>query len=296
VRDLGDRNFEVFCLQLLAVHSRLTGRLDEARQRLADALATARKLGFGDRVPSLLLDDGRTLVEQGEYGQALQTFEKGLADGSPGAALELRIELARLKTRLGDYDDAQRALDQIATEKGSAAANLAPRLAAARGDLAYARGETKEARAAFERASKLWTDELPDAASVEARAYLGFLDGPRGVPMIAESVAQAARMKRPAVEAVARVLLAQAELRGGRPTRAQSALADVPVDVLSPEWRARVHYWRAEARDRVAAGSGADDRRDARKWLDEAERRVPVELRERYLSKADLQGVASLGH
>ena len=49
---------------------------------------------------------------------------------------------------------------------------------AAFGELAYAlRPGRKQARALFETASRLWTDDLPDAASVEARAYLGLLDG-----------------------------------------------------------------------------------------------------------------------
>jgi len=298
VRNLGDRNFEVFCLQIIAVNDRLTGRLVEARKGLGEALVMARDRGFSDRMPSLLLDDGRTLMDMGEYVEARSKFETALKNAGTSAAPELLIELARLRTRLGDFAAAAGALEQAHAAAGAAAAGLAPRLSAAAGALAYAQGHQKEARAAFDRAARLWTDDLPDAASVESRAYAGFLDDldgrEHGRQAVTDAMRQAARMKRPALEATIRTLLAQIELRAHRATAALAAVADVPVAPLSPELRAQVHHWRAEAQDALMPGSGEPDRREAQRSLEQAEGSVPSELRERYLLRPELQALATL--
>jgi tetratricopeptide (TPR) repeat protein len=291
--DAADRNFELFCLQLLAVHDRLTGRFAEARKGLSEALQTATSRGFKGRLPSLLLDDGRTLMEMGEYAQAGETFEKARASAGGTATPELLIEQARLGLRLGDFAAASAALDQASLSAGAIEAALAPRLETTRAEVAYAQGRVKDARAAFERASKLWSGPLPDAASVEARAFAGFLDAldgrEQGRRAMVESLRQAAGMKRPAAEAVVRLLLARLDLRARRPAEALETLAAVQGEALSPEVRALVHYWRAEARDAQMPGSGADDRREAGRWFEEARQRVPSELRERYSSRPDLQ-------
>ena len=296
--DVADRNFEVFCLQLLAVHDRLTGSLAEARKGLSEALTISRERGFDDRVPSLLLDDGRTLMDMGEYQQARETFEKALSIGGAGTVPELRIEQARLRTRLGDFDGAAEALDVATGTAGTLASGLAPRVAATRGELAYARGRVTDARAAFAEASRLWSDALPDAASVEARAFLGFLDGldgrAQGRQAVVESMQQASRMRRPAVEAAIRVLLARLELHARRPAQALTVLAGLSLVSLSPELQAQAFYWRAEARDAQEPNSGADDRREAHQSLERAGQHVPTELRERYFSRPDLQAMSNV--
>jgi len=296
-QDVADRNFEVFCLQLLAVHDRLTGRFAEARKGLSEAIEMASSRGFTDRIPSLLLDDGRTLMDMGEYTQAGETFEKAIATGG-GSAPDLLVERARLRMRLGDFEGATAALDQASTSAGVIEAALAPRLEATRAEVAYSQGRVKEARAAFERASKLWTGPLPDAASVEARAFLGFLDGldgrAQGRQAVIESMEQAARMQRPAVEAVIRVLLARLELHARRPAQALAALDGLPLAPLSPELQAQVLYWRAEARDAQSPDSGEGDRREAHQAIERAGQGVPTELRERYFSRPDLRAMSSV--
>ena len=151
----------------------------------------------------------------------------------------------------------------------------------------------------FEVASRLWTDELPDAASVEARAYLGFLDGldgrAAGRTAIEASLRQAARMKRPTLEADARLLQARLDLRGGRAAQAVAALAPVQLDVLSQERRAQVHLSRAEAQAALGdSGAAERERAQAGRLIEESAAGVPPELRERYLSRPDLQALASL--
>jgi tRNA A-37 threonylcarbamoyl transferase component Bud32/tetratricopeptide (TPR) repeat protein len=304
VRRLQDKNFEVFCLQIVAAHYRFTGRATEARRRIAQAMAIARERNFVDAIPGLMLDDGRALMQLGDFVQARDTFMKALASEGATETGELLIELGRVRARLGDFDGASEALSRTKTTRDATAGDMAPRLAAAFGEVAYASGRMPEARASFDAASRMWTDELPDAASVEARAYVGLIDGLQGRSggrrAIEASLQQAVRMKRPVLEATCRVLLAQVELRDGRPAQAAAALSDVRMEALGPELKAQVHHWRAEVQAALgAAGSGQpaleQDRREARRLLDEMQRGVPPELRERYLSRPDLQGIASLG-
>jgi len=293
-----EHNLEVFCLQLMAVHDRFVGQGTEARRKLADAMKIAQEFGLGDRLPSLLLEDGRTLMEMGEYVQARDAFDKALASEGGAKLTELHIELGRLRARMGDLGAARAALDDAKGMADASAADIAPRLDAAFGEHAYAGGLVKDARAYFDAASRKWVDEWPDAASVGARAYEGFIDGLErradGPRAVAASIEQASRMKRPALEATARVLLARLDLQAGRAAPAAAALGAVQMDGLSPELRAQVHYWRGEAREAQGAGTGRADRQEAQRWLDEAQQRVPTELRERYLLRPELQAMNGL--
>ena len=57
---------------------------------------------------------------------------------------------------------------------------FAPSVHAALGELAYESGQVRRSARAFRKGqAALWTDDLPDAASVEARCYLAWLDGAR---------------------------------------------------------------------------------------------------------------------
>jgi len=297
-RRQAEHNLEVFCLQLMAVHDRFVGRAVEARRTLADAMKMARESGLADRLPSLLLEDGRTLMEMGEYVQARDALDKALASEGGARLAELHIELGRLRARMGDLDAARAALEEAKRMAEASAADVAPRLDAAFGERAYAAGLIKDARAHFDAASRKWVDEWPDAASVSARAYEGFIDGmdrrADGPRVVAASVEQASRMKRPALEAIARVLLARVDLQAGRPAQASAALGTVQMEGLSPELRAQVHYWRGEAHEAQNAGAGRADRQEAQRWFDEAQQRVPPELRERYLLRPELQAMSGL--
>jgi predicted negative regulator of RcsB-dependent stress response len=222
-----------------------------------------------------------------------------MAEEGAAMAADPLIELGRLRMRLGDFDGAREALEKARASTGAKASDVAPRLMTTLGELAHFSGRQKDARAAFEMASSLWTGELPDAASVEARAYLGFFDGldgrAAGRATIEASLRQAVRMKRPVMEAVCRLLLARLDLRGGRAAQAMSGLAPVSLDVLAPEQRAQVHQLRADAQAALGdGGAGERERGEAGRLIGDAAQRVPSELRERYLSRPDLQALASL--
>jgi hypothetical protein len=123
---------------------------------------------------------------------------------------------------MGDLDAARAALEEAKRMAEASAADVAPRLDAAFGERAYAAGLIKDARAHFDAASRKWVDEWPDAASVSARAYEGFIDGmdrrADGPRVVAASVEQASRMS--ARRGGDRARAARARRPAGRPSRA----------------------------------------------------------------------------
>ena len=297
VRRLGDSNFEVFCLQLVAAHDRFLGRNDAARKGLAQALEIARTRNFVDAIPSLLLDDGRVLMQMGEYIRARDTFVKALDSEGATEVAELLVDLGRVRALLGDVNGAREALQRARQLPEASAGDVIPSLEAAFGELAYAEGRLADAREAFDRAARLWTDDLTDAASVSARAYVGLLDGLAGKrgarARVEASLQQARRMQRPVLEAEARVFLARLDLAAGQPQQAAAQLSDLAVEPLGPELRAQVHHWRAAAAAALGTGDkGASDRAEARRLMSGVRAAVPQELQERFLSRPDRQALA----
>jgi hypothetical protein len=202
-----------------------------------------------------------------------------------------------VRALLGDIDGAREALDQAKRLPEAAAGDVVPRLKAALGELAWADGRIKDARLSFEEASRLWTDELPDAASVESRAYVGLIDGLAGHPaaraLVDASLEQARRMKRPALEAETRVFLARVDLQARQPAPAAAALTGIHMEPLGPELQAQVHFWRGQAAAALGTGDGGQhDRQEARRLLGTVQEAVPADLRARFLSRPDRQALA----
>ncbi len=84
----------------------------------------------------------------------------------------------------------------------------------AQGEIAFAAGDLPAARAQFAKASALWTDDLPDPESVEARAYLGLIDGlagrkDQGRTLVRQSLAKAEAMGHVGLQEQCRRFLAQ---------------------------------------------------------------------------------------
>ena len=296
LKDLEDRSFEVFCLQLLAAHARFTGRYDEALSGIRSALALAREHKVVARVSALLLDEARVLTETGRYVAARARLDEAMAGASAPNA-ELFIERARVDARLGDVEHAREMLAQARALPESRRGDILPRLHVATAEVAYAAGELKQAYAAFADAARLWVDELPDAVSVEARAYTGLLDAlagrAGGRAAVEASLAEARRMKRPRLEALARVFLARIDLQAGRAEAASMVLDDVRMNAVGPELQAQVHYWRAAAATILGNGAAADDgRRESARILSEIQKDVPKPLQTRFLLRPDVQAIS----
>ena len=205
-RKLGDKNFEVFCLQLVAAQQRFAGRHDEAQRTLNQALAISRERNLTHRIAPLTLDVAKSLVETADYAGAKKSLLEAFGDGSGPAASEIRLYLARAAIGLRDFAGAREQLDLAARDiEAHGDENLAPLLHETRGELAYAAGNLAEARTHFGAASALWIDDTPDAASVQARAYLGLLDGLAGkidssIATLRQTLEQARRMQRAVIE------------------------------------------------------------------------------------------------
>ena len=205
-RKLGDKNFEVFCLQLIAAQQRFAGRHDEAQRTLNQALAISRERNLTHRIAPLTLDIAKSLIETGDDTGAKKDLLEALGDGSGPATSEIRLYLARAAVGLHDFAGAREQLDVAARDiESHGDENLAPLLHETRGELAYASGNLVEARRHFGTASALWVDDTPDAASVQARAYLGLLDGlagklDTGLATLRQSLDQARRMQRAVIE------------------------------------------------------------------------------------------------
>jgi tetratricopeptide (TPR) repeat protein len=205
-RKLGDKNFEVFCLQLIAARQRFAGRHDEAQRTLNQALAISRERNLTHRIAPLTLDMAKSMIETGDDAEAKKILFDALGDGSGPAATEIRLYLARAAIGLRDFAGAREHLDVAARDIESRGdENLAPLLHETRGELAYASNNLADARTHFSTASALWIDDTPDAASVQARAYLGLLDGlagrlDSGRAALRQSLDQARRMQRALIE------------------------------------------------------------------------------------------------
>src|SRR6185436_18212109 len=214
-RKLGNRSFEVLGAQLIAAYHRYAGRQKDAERELNRALALARERDLKDDVASLTTDLARSRFEVGDYPAARTLLTQAVGATSGGDRTHARIRLGQTLVRLKDFDSAQREFAQAEDDlKRGTDAELVPVLEAAMGELAYASGHVDVARSHFARAAALWTDSLPDAASVEARAYLGLLDALQGrieagTGEVRMALDQATKMARLSLQARCRVFLAQ---------------------------------------------------------------------------------------
>ncbi len=235
-RKLGDRTFEMFCLQMVGVHDRYAGRHADAVRAFNQAVAISRERDLKDDLALLTADVARAQFDVGDYAGARGLFTEALRDGSGRRATEIRIRLAATLLNLGDpaaADELRRASDAVT--KGAGDPGLAALLHTANGQMALRSGRLEEARGEFAAAAALWVDDQPDAAAVEARMYLGVVDLTEGQLAAAKrslesTLAQARRMGRYNLEVRSRLYLARLALAQHRPDDALDLLKPVPPD------------------------------------------------------------------
>ena len=257
---IGDKNFEAFCLQVIAAYHRQAGRHAEAERLANRAIATLQERSIEEDVGLLIIDRARSHIDLGNYAAATMLLNDLATRAGPNTAAA-RIHLARARARVGDAAGAELHIG-AASKEVDERNELFPLLLLVRGEAAYETGRTQEARSDFARAATFSTGDFPDAASVEARAHLGFLDAVAGRAadgkhVIEASLAQAQAMERFALEARCRILLARIAIRQRQFAEAVRALDAVPPDdnmrTIGAELRAQVHYWRGQA---LAASAG----------------------------------------
>jgi tetratricopeptide (TPR) repeat protein len=295
---LGDKDFEVFARLTLATYYRNTGHWDDARRQLTLADTIARQHDLDSKITLVAVDLGRLHFDEGAYDEARSLFRSALVDASSDDRIQARIGLARTLIRVGDFEAARLELLSAANEIGheSDLGALAS-LYAAEGELAYETQTEAAMRSKFGLAAKLWTREYPDPASIEARAYLGLLDGLQGKPsgrtLLDDSEAQARRMGRIVLATRCQLLLARLDIRERRYGAALGRLNGVAPDTLgglAPELRAQIHHWRSQA----LAGFGdrqksAEESAAATQLIDQLRRRLPEADRDRVLLRPDIR-------
>ncbi len=297
---LGDRNFEAFCMQLLALYYRQAGRHADAERELNRALAILRERNLEDDIGSVTLDRALSQIDLGRYPDALRLLGEALATGAGRRTALARIHLARVRLRLGDGATAAAELEKASAEEGAGNDPL-PLLLLVRGELAGQTGRAGDARSAFERAASLWIDQLPDAASVEARANVGYLDAVASRPIqgrlaVEASLKQAQAMERFPLEAHCRLLLARIDMSQRQFDTALRTLDAIPPDddvrTIGAEMRAQVHYWRGQAL--IGRGAGPDAQAElgiARKIIDEMRAALPETDRAGFAARPEVQRI-----
>jgi tetratricopeptide (TPR) repeat protein len=142
-------------------------------------------------------------------------FQQALSTPTDRDADEARIRLAWVDARTDNATAAHTALDTAERRLRERRDNsLLPLLYLVRGEIAYRAHDLAGARTHFARASALWTDDLPDPESVEARAYVGLLDGlagrrDQGRALIRQSLSKAEAMGHVALQAECKGFLSQ---------------------------------------------------------------------------------------
>jgi tetratricopeptide (TPR) repeat protein len=277
------------------------GRHEEARRQLRAALTLAEDRKLANRLASLKVKLAESYFVMSEYEAAKAELEEVLASEAGLKDLDAQVALGRVYTRLGDYDAARRYLEPaLAAVEASGYLELAPIAHTSLGELGYVSGAFNEARTHFLKAATFWTEELPDAASVEAKCFQGLLDAqPRHTPgaleMVAAGVAQASKMGRPYLEARCRLNLARFEVSLNRPADAVAALQAIPSGsekVIGLELAAQVSYLRSLAlagqRDQVGATSEGNR---ARTLMEQLKKSLPPRYQDGFTSRSDVHPV-----
>jgi len=295
----GDKNFEVFSLQVIGEYHRNAGRYADATRELNRSLAIARERELTNRIGSVSIALARSHFEDGGYEAAAKLLTDLVRNGSGAVLTQARIQLGRTLARRGDLDAAAMHLKQAAADlEKDVDPTLDGVMHLATGEVAYESGRLADARTAFAAGAALWKSNFPDPASVEARAALGLVDGLQGrtapgMTAIRISLDQAHRTGRFSLEHRCRVYLARIAVAARRFDEALRLLDEIPPDgtrAIGRELRAQVHYWRSAALRGRGDREGANTEAQAARTIIEALRAALSERdRARFAARPDIQ-------
>jgi tetratricopeptide (TPR) repeat protein len=287
-RDKGDKNFEAYSLRVLGRYERNAGRIVEAQRKFRQSLSIRKQFDFPNEFAALSIELARSRFDAGDYGGAREELTAAIENRSSPDRPEALVHLAGVHVRLGDFNTADFYLKDAAPDVGRRRQGLLPLLYLRRGELAAERQQLADARSSLASAARLWRDDLPDAASVEARAFLALLDGVSGDRGKAEkelrvSLERAESMGRLALEARIRTFLARLFVMGRRSKEAIDIVDAIPSGgdrSVSPEILAEAHYWRSQAYVNQGDEERAqEDASQARKLAQDLQRQLPEQYR-----------------
>ncbi|MFQ5816673.1 MAG: tetratricopeptide repeat protein [Terriglobia bacterium] len=300
---MGDKSWEAFDRMLIGVYHSNAGHYAQAMDHLRRALAIAQAVDDKSQIADITYNIARCQFFQNQYALARDSLKQALElSRSLNAGRNVaraQILLGRIDVRLGEFDQARTTLTaavQVAEENQYG--DLLPGGYTALGELGYEEENRDEARKHFRRAAALWTGERPDAASVEAKSYLGLLQAERGnIPQALSdcqtSFDQAQRMGRAYLRARTRLNLARVYLWQKEYVSTIQTLDEMlsPGEVsLGPELLAQAYYVQSQALQRLGR---ADEARRAYEQAQEVVRRlqqtIPESQRENFAARRDIR-------
>jgi tetratricopeptide (TPR) repeat protein len=297
---LQDKAFQAFCARVIATYYRTHGHHAQAQTELNKGIAIASERNLVEAVTVMRAHIALSQYETADYNAARQSLIQTVKDGTGRLTTEARIRLARTHVRLGDLVAADEALSRAQEELDKSPNNaLRSLMSLVQGERALESQQPAAARDHFERAASFWTDDLPQPASIEAKAYLGLLVAENGRieeghRLLRASLDAAGKLAHHSLEARCRVLLAQLELTRNRLDEAATHLRAIPPDAngrtIGAELRAEVHYWWS----RIHAGRhdtarAAADAMSARALVEAIGQTLPSADHERFLRRTVIQ-------
>jgi tetratricopeptide (TPR) repeat protein len=297
-RERSDKDFEAYCLRWLGRYARNAGRIVEAERKFHQSLSIRQQFDFSNEIVALNIDLARARFDVGDYGAARDRLAATIENRSSADWSEALLHLAGVHIRLGDFEAAASYLKDAAPDVERRRQGLLPLLYLRRGELAVERQQLAEARGSLAQSAQLWKNDVPDAASVEARGALALIDVLEGNHAKAEkelgvSLEQARAMGRVALEARLRTLLARLFVSSRRWQRAIEIVDEMPSGgdrLVNPETLAQAHYWRSVAylnqgdRERAAAEAS-----QARKLVEDLQRLLPEQYRASFAARPDIR-------
>jgi tetratricopeptide (TPR) repeat protein len=201
LRKLGAVEFDVFAMQVKGVSSVYAGDPAEGMRELRAALSVAKDRHLNNRIVAVTNKLAEASFITGDVDAARSLLEDLVAQEIGRNDAEAHVTLARVYVRLGNLETARRHGERaMSIIDAGGVKRVAPAAYLAMGEIAYAAGDLAAARRHFER-SAASTDELVDAASVEAKCYQGILElnagkAAAGGALVQTAVDQALRMAR----------------------------------------------------------------------------------------------------
>ncbi len=264
-REIGDRSQETRSLASLGSVLRRRGDLDGAYARYQESLAIAREIGDRQGIGIRLSNLAIVLWQRGDLDGAVERVRESLAVirelGDPARVARRLNNLAFLLHKRGDLADAEQAYEEAAEihlqidDPGWRA-----RVLSGWGNLLLTRGELAAARQRFEEGLALRRELGGSERIAIGQQDLAALALAEGEPEAAAAFAGEAAAELAAGgsgdgEIATRLLLAQAQLRSGRPGDARRAVAraqELASGSQDPEIRQRLLLVAAEVE--AAAG------------------------------------------
>jgi transcriptional regulator with GAF, ATPase, and Fis domain len=295
-RHRGSPRDEVRTLSYRAILEYRQGQLADAGTYYARALALSEKRGLVDQAISAALNCGTVAHRRGDWGGALEFYERGLAlaQGQPKlrAEVALRYNQAQLHCDLGRFDQARLALEQAREQaQRGALAFFVAATAQLEGEISQWEGQLGQARRALTQARRLFQEQGAEREVAEVELQLASVTLEQGEPEEVTPHLEAARhaaQTSGAQDLLWRVSLIHGRLAlaQGQPGRALTMLEESYDDARRGNDRelvAEVDLWLGRVYERQGAEHAA--RRHRQRALETWERcaaTLPESLRESY--------------